>query len=339
MPVIACISSISDRRIARAKLWLESRASAQEVLIVGSNLDAANELARSICQTRSAAFGWHRITFTQLAAVLAAPRMAARGLVSVSGLGVEALVCRAVHSLRSGDALGRYSRISDGPGFARAVAGAITELRLAGVAHEALSEIAPDLLRVLGWYEAELHQAKLTDWPGILAIATETAADLSPVAQRWSRLPMLLLDLPIANQAELSFIAALRSQAPEMLATAPAADEPTISRLREKLQFEIEDLDQADNRPGSLVRLQRRLFSGDTSALEPTRDGQVVVFSGPGESRECVEIARRVLALAREGVAFDRMAVLLRDRFPGSAAGVKEPAPPRPEPVHLGPTM
>ncbi len=42
------------------------------------------------------------------------------------------------------------------------------------------------------------------------------------------------------------------------------------------------------------------------------RDDQVLVFSAPGESRECVEIARRVLGLAREGLAFDRMAVLLR---------------------------
>src|SRR5208282_365167 len=32
----------------------------------------------------------------------------------------------------------------------------------------------------------------------------------------------------------------------------------------------------------------------------------------PGEAREGVEIARRVLARAREGVRFDRMAVLLR---------------------------
>jgi hypothetical protein len=32
------------------------------------------------------------------------------------------------------------------------------------------------------------------------------------------------------------------------------------------------------------------------------------VFSAPGESRECVEIARRMLALARDGLAFDQMA-------------------------------
>ena len=36
------------------------------------------------------------------------------------------------------------------------------------------------------------------------------------------------------------------------------------------------------------------------------------MFSAPGESRECVEIARRVLALARNEIPLDRIAVLLR---------------------------
>src|SRR5262249_45985262 len=38
----------------------------------------------------------------------------------------------------------------------------------------------------------------------------------------------------------------------------------------------------------------------------------IILFSAPGESRECVEIARRLLNHARERVPFDRMAVLLR---------------------------
>ena len=71
-------------------------------------------------------------------------------------------------------------------------------------------------------------------------------------------------------------------------------------------------MDSGNDRSGSLAQLQRHLFSEDTTPAVSSRDDQVLVFSAPGESRECVEIARRVLALAREGVAFDRMAVLLR---------------------------
>jgi len=104
-----------------------------------------------------------------------------------------------------------------------------------------------------------------------------------------------------------------------MLATVPAADEPTIVRLRGGLQPKIEDLDKHDaaggeaenDSSGSLRRLQRHLFREDIIPVVP-RDDQVVIFSAPGESRESVEIARRILALAGEGLAFDRMAVLLR---------------------------
>ena len=69
-------------------------------------------------------------------------------------------------------------------------------------------------------------------------------------------------------------------------------------------------LKQKEN--GSLLRLQRHIFNDVVAAPQAQLDEQVVVFSAPGESRECVEIVRRVLALAHEGIAFDRMAVLLR---------------------------
>ena len=309
---------MSHRRIARARAWLNTRAPADEVLIIGANLDGANELARGVAQKTGAAFGWHRMTLAQFAAVLAAPTMAERGIASIGSLGVEAIVCRAVQALGSGGALGRYACVAEGPGFSRAIASVLIELRLAGIAHEVLGDLAPDLLRLLRAYEAELQRANLTDWAGILAIATETAAESRPGARRWVSLPMLLLDVPITRKAELAFIAALRSDAPEMLATVPAADEPTLALLRENLRFDIEDLDEpgsalggGDDRPGSLTRLQRQLF-GETSLAVSPGDDQVLIFSAPGESRECVEIARRVLALAHQGIAFDRMAVLLR---------------------------
>jgi len=70
---------------------------------------------------------------------------------------------------------------------------------------------------------------------------------------------------------------------------------------------------------------------------------RVHFVSSPGESRECVEVARAVLDAARSGVAFDRMAVLVRavDNYRSFieealeraaipahyAAGVRRPAP------------
>jgi hypothetical protein len=270
---------MSHRRIARARAWLTARAPAEEVLIIGANLDGANELARGVAQKTGAAFGWHRMTLAQSAAMLAAPIMTERGIASIGSLGVEAIVCRAVQALGSGGALGRYACIAEGPGFSRAIAGVLIEMRLAGIAHEVLGDLAPDLLRLLRAYESELQQANLTDWAGMLAIATETAAEPSPDAPRWVCLPMLLLDVPITSKAELAFIAALCSAAPEMLATVPAADEPTLALLRGKLQFDIEDLDEpgsvldgGDRHPGSLARLQKgSRLSGSPSICRSAR--------------------------------------------------------------------
>ena len=45
------------------------------------------------------------------------------------------------------------------------------------------------------------------------------------------------------------------------------------------------------------------------------------MLSAPGESRECVEIARRIHAAARGGIPFDRIAVRTR-----SAAVTKKTA-------------
>jgi hypothetical protein len=51
------VSSANHRRIARGRIWLGAGAPAEEVVIVGTTLDAANELARIVARTKGAAFG------------------------------------------------------------------------------------------------------------------------------------------------------------------------------------------------------------------------------------------------------------------------------------------
>jgi ATP-dependent helicase/nuclease subunit B len=320
MGVHAVTSSAGHRRIHRAQRWLENRAAAEEVLIIGATLDAANGLARDVAKKKGAAFGWHRLTLPQSAFAIAAPILAARGLTPLNRIGTGALVARLVHRMNAEGRLRHYQSVAMTPGFPRAVAGVIAELRLARISRDAIAGCAPDFEPLAEAYEAELKEAGLTDWPGVLALASE-AARAGGNKPRLIGLPMLLLDVAIGNDAELIFVDSLAAAATEVLATVPTADQPTLRRLRNRLRAQIDDLDQgsvddqsttSSRSTSALTNLQRRLFKEEEKSKEATPDNTVEVFSAPGEGRECVEIARRVLSMARSGVALDRIAVLLR---------------------------
>jgi RecB family exonuclease len=305
--VVTSVASLS--RIDRARAWLETRDAAEEVLILGASLGAANELARSLAKARGAAFGWHRLTLAQLAANIASPVLTERGLASISQIGAEATVARLLHRLRIEQQLGRFQPIAHTPGFPRAITAVLTELRLARLSSEALATATPDLSLLLATYEAELAELALADRPQILALAAEGLP-----THRLSGLPLLMLDVPIASEAELAFLRALATRAPEILATVPAADKLTLTKIRDDLHWPIEDLDhQATAVPDhALRRLQRNLFKEGTAPAATNPAASVEILSAPGVGRECAEIARRALALARERIPFDRMAVLLR---------------------------
>ncbi len=289
--------------------WLMAFAPGTELLVVTSTVDAAAELLRTAAATRGAAFGWHRATLARLAAQVATPALADRGLVPLGALAAEALSARVLHGLRARGELGRFKAAADGPGLARAIARTVAELRMACVSRAALAAMSPDLVAFADAFEAERTDAGLADRAEIFRVATECARDQALRAPLLG-LPTLLLDVAIENAAERNFAAALAARAPTLLATVPAGDDATAAGLAAALGASIEEL-TAPPATTSLARLQTHLFGGGAErATDP--DDSVVVLSAPGESRECVEIARRCLQLAAQGMRFDRIAVLLR---------------------------
>jgi CRISPR/Cas system-associated exonuclease Cas4 (RecB family) len=270
---------------------------------------------RQLAREKGAIFGWHRLTLPQLAAVLARPLLVERNLVPVSGASTEALVTRVVQELASASALGRYVKIASGPGFEKAVTGVLMELRLAGIAAETIKHLAPELADILERYETHLAHAGFADWPSMLAVARDSVQRGDP--HPTLGLPTVFLDVSTKDDAESALITAVCSRAPEVIATVPAGDERTLSFFRDQAKFDLIDQDQPDERTGdekegSLARLQRRLFVEGLASAEGTPDDEVTVFSAPGAGRECAEIARRILDAARQGIPFDRIAVLLR---------------------------
>jgi ATP-dependent helicase/DNAse subunit B len=318
MSVMAILSVSSKRRLAWARAWLDSRGRIEEILLLGATLDAANELARVGARHKGAAFGWHRLSMLQLASAVAAPVLATRGLVPITRAGTEAVVTALLQRLRAEGELSRYEAVAGAPGFPRAIGQVIAELRMAGVQAADLGDAAPGLVPILRAYEHELVRGNFVDWPGVLHHAAE-AAKAKP-RHRLIGLPTLLLDVSVASAAEFAFINALAAAAPEMVVTMPAADSLTLARFRDKPGVTVEDLDALPNTDqgpqdsgAALARLQRNLFKEREPSPSAEAPGdEIEVFSAPGEGRECVEIVRRVLALARDGTAFDRIAVLLR---------------------------
>jgi RecB family exonuclease len=319
MGVTVVTSAANDPRIARGTDWLKARAPAEEVLIIGPTLGAANEIARSVALTKGASFGYHRMTFGQLTSALARPPLTAQRTVPLGELGIQAVANRAIHKLSERGALGRYTKLTSGPGFGRAIENVIRELRLEQIEVDALAHFAPDLRSLLQAYERELAEHGFTDWPGVLRLAASAATDPN-FDHPLLGLPTLLLDVPLTTASDVALVRALSSRSPEMFVTVPTSDAMTLARLRSELASEITDLDALgasqpglrQKEKGSLQRLQRHIFNDAVAAPQGQLGDQVVIFSAPGESRECVEIVRRVFALAQEGIAFDRMAVLLR---------------------------
>jgi hypothetical protein len=130
MSYIVVTSSAARTRIRRAEAWLESRSPDEELLVIGATLDAANELVRRVAKRKGAAFGWHRLTLPQLTFTIAAPVLAARGLTPLTRIGADALVARLVHRMNAEGRLGHCQSVLVTPGFPRAIARVIAELRL-----------------------------------------------------------------------------------------------------------------------------------------------------------------------------------------------------------------
>lgn len=304
-------SSSAQLRLDAARAFVEAHARDGDVWLVGASRGSVDDLARTIASRTGATIGLHRFSLTQLAARLAAPALADQGLAPVTYLGSEAVAARATFEAHRDGALQYFAPVAKTPGFPRALARTLQELRLAQVTADRLEALplgGGDLSELLARFDDQFAQATATDRATLFDAATRTL--LSRPDER-DEAALLLLDVPIDSDVEFAFVRALigaRAEARATLITVPCGDVATLARL-ETLGLRPEPLEpQGDS---DLVALRRYLFE---RTQPPLRDpaGDVHFFSAPGEGRECVEIARRILQEARGGVPFDEMAVFLR---------------------------
>lgn len=340
------ISHDSAVRLTAAAEWVTAFRPDTEILVLSASHEAGDEFVRQAALKAGARFGLARMTLERLAVNLAAPILARSGRVPTTSLSLEALTARAVHLLVSDEALSYFAPVAKRPGFPRAVARTLTELRMNAVDIEALRDLprgGVDITALAECVDRELASAGLADRAVIYEAAIEAAQHAALSTQHFARpfsCPLLLLDLSIQTTREAALIEALARQAPQTLATAPRGDTRSIAILERALGSKPVETDSpriraasgsqipADRRKSatpksakisgesttpvsSLATLKAHLFE-DSKPDKKELDESVTLGSSPGEARECVEIARRIQAEAADGIAFDKIAVFLR---------------------------
>ena len=310
-------STSAAARLEAACEFLGGRPPATELIIVGASRGAADDLARAVARHAGSTFGITRFSLTELAARAAAARLAGGRRVPGTQAGAEAIATRAVFDALAADELAYFEPVARMPGFPKALARTLHELRLAGIAGDRLAagpegrpgDAIGDLAALLSRVEAELARVGVDDRAALFRLA----ADACRAGQvRWAQLPILLLDVPLDSRAEQEFAAALIARSPDVLATVPDGDVFAHDALV-ALGGTVEAREMSDFRlpTSDLNCLRRYVFHTDRPPVRE-RAGDVRLFSAPGEGREAVEIVRRALDEAARGVPFDEMAVFLR---------------------------
>jgi ATP-dependent helicase/nuclease subunit B len=159
-------SSATELRLAAARAFVSDRASRGDVVLVAGSRGAADDLARSIAATTGATIGLHRFSLTELTARLAAPVLAADGRTPATALGSEAVAARAAFEAHQAQALQYFFPVARTPGFPRALARTLQELRLAEVAAGSLASLplgGSDLSVLLEKFEEQFSAASSTD--------------------------------------------------------------------------------------------------------------------------------------------------------------------------------
>ena len=280
------------------------------MLILCSQLKAGDHLVRSFASQQGSLYGLRRLTLNAFAYQLALPELVEAGRATHSRLGQQALAARVAHEARAEGDLGVFSVVAHGPGFARALATTLNELRLHEVEPAQLpaaGETGASLSELLERYEKAALSAGVADRTDVLRAATRAAeSTMRPPLG----LPTVLLDVPITTPLEARFIASVARGASKVLATVPAGDETTLEALKKALSV-VPKVDYAgDDSSDAVKQLQRYVFSG-SAPPGPPDDQEVVVLSAPGEAQEAVELARCIQSEAEGGVRFDSMAILL----------------------------
>ncbi len=301
----AFASTSSQVRLDAALAALDASTYRHPTTIIAASRSAADDFARAWISTRGSTFGLSRFSLLQFAARTAMLSMARRGLALSTTLVAEAVAARAAFDAAHGGTLRYFGPVATTPGFPRALATTLNELRGARLDPGVLGDVAlvgADLAHLLDHFEHALSDTGVSDRTTLVEEATHRLASVHPGGT------FVLLDVPVRDRLDRRLLEAIIAGAHQLIATVPhdADAESMFVGCGVSITHEVDD-EHSD-----IGHLRRYLFAADVQPPRRPLDGSLEVFSAPGEGRECVEIARRALREARRGVRFDEMAIVVR---------------------------
>jgi hypothetical protein len=279
--ITAVQSGSAAVRLREGRRFLDQFEPGAEVLLVGASRGSVDDLARTISLERGATFGLHRLSFTQLAARLAIIELASHDHAPMTALAHEAVATRAAFEARGDSGLQYFFPVSQTPGFPKALARTLLELRLAGIGSRDLFRLprsGSDLANLLDRVDMLVDNAGASDRASLFQIAIKA---LGSRIAGWPPMPLLLLDVPFTCTTEGQFLWQLAQQSPRVMITIPTGD---ITAVRELEKQGVHAEPVRDRKQNDLTQLSRYIFSKEPPP-QRQRTGELEWFSAPGEGR------------------------------------------------------
>ena len=317
-----CVSASAADRLSCARDLIRACVPGTRVLIVGASRGAADDLARERGGVRS---GHIRAAALEPDAARREDRdpgaRLAEGVTSSTWLGTEAVAARVAFDARRQQSLAYFEPVSNTPGFPRALARTLQELRLAGVEGRQLTRLplaGPDLADLLDRVEASFVAASSADRAVLFraAAARTSRGDSGRRCCGVSRSAVRPCRRARVGERAGRQRAVVRSR---QIPTATS----TASRSSSSIGGVVEE--RGSDGAGDLACLRRFLFNRD--ALPVERDARrLAERCSPRPAKDASRSRLRVASCseARRGVRFDEMAILVRS--PHSYFGLLEHA-------------
>ncbi len=301
--------------LVRSLARISARHPLDRKVIVCRTGGEGRELLRQLALRAGSWVGFEATTTRTLAIAVAGPTLAARAIRLTDAFDEEGLLDEAIDEVLLGGEEDAHARLARGVGMRRALARAVTTLRLAGLRARKLAGApladpakARILSRVLAGYEGRLRRRKLTDTAGVYQAAAWVLRSDEEADRTGALAGQRVYLAPGIKRRGLAgrFLAALQRRGAEVLEADPvrglAVPGSLVWRAAREGAGRLSHLHDVEGAPATM--------EGDAPPDSPNPGNTLDIFVANSVEAELREVMRR----ARErGLGWDEVEIVATD--------------------------